>query len=709
MTNSVSDHRILGALVDSPIKQIVKISELIGLRSADKNRLHTINYANMKAPFPLAAYISKGNHYIITYTDEQIPRTKISFRRNSLIISPGAISEIELDISQNNSRDALISLHSKLATDALLNDGFHRARTLGGRDKSKLVSEKLIDSLNLNHKYTDFESGVVETKNVNYSLFKAIKRSVQILPSGSILIALNPSTIIKRDGYVPYTYYQLPDKVIRKFNQHWRMSGLKALTESKYPLELIKTVFEHKGYPILELGLIHLPDQISLLSPPKFIFGKKKKIELKPKMKVRELIKTGLKTHGPIHKPRTLKILVATDTHDMLNTRKPPKYFSLWSSAFKEYINLIKDKLAKGENSLFHVKSVDFIGPVYLRGNPKDYLTMLKKLANKESVDAVLYIIAEYKKDRTGMHDLIKEYLKNVPTKCVLIKNLKKHTPKSKEGYSPMFLQIADDLVISLYYAATGYFPWIIESKHFDSVIGIDVRRDKQTRYYCITLTLLTNKGLIRVSNGAKMKKGENIPIKSLTDSIEEMILQVKKRNLTLKNTLFIRDGFDFKDEKEAVKDTLDALKLEGNLVESHKWVYCQIIKNPEIRIIHKLTLEDPSRYGQPSRGIAFILADLPDRKEGYIVTTGYPDIGMKNKSKASNQGLSQPIFIRELERSTNNSTSFQNVLETIYHRTFLNPSLTQIRVPIEISVAEKYMEYLSYDLKTEEIPEFLG
>jgi hypothetical protein len=81
----------------------------------------------------------------------------------------------------------------------------------------------------------------------------------------------------------------------------------------------------------------------------------------------------------------------------------------------------------------------------------------------------------------------------------------------------------------------------------------------------------------------------------------------------------------------------------------------------------------------------------------------------MKNKSRASDQGLSQPIFVRELERSTNNSTSFLEVLETIYHRTYLNPSLTQIRVPIEIPAAEKYMEYLSYGLTSDEIPSFLG
>lgn len=703
------EHCILGTLIDSSINYKVKISELIGLRTADTNKIHTINYTNIKTSFPLAAFVNNNNHYIITYIDEEIPRTHISLRNNSLILSPGLSSEIVLDINRVNSRYSLASLHSKLVVDSLLNDGFQRARTLGGRDKSKLISKELIDSLNLKHKYTNYETDGVETKEVNYSLYKAIKKSVQILPSGQILVALNPSTIIQRDGYVPYTYYQLPDRVIKKFNSHWRMSGQKVLIESEYPLKLINSKFSQKDHPTIESGLVHLPNQMTILSPPKFIFGNNKKIELDSKTKVRDLIKTGLNSYGPIYKPRELKILVATDTQDMLNERDPPKYFNLWSTAFKEYIKIIKSLLIKGENSLFHINSVNFIGPVYLRGTAPDYLNMLSDLAKKESVDAVLYIIAEYKDDKTGMHDLIKEYLKDIPTKCILTKNLKKHTPKSKFGYSPMFLQIVDDLVISLYFAATGYFPWSVDSKHFDSVVGIDVRRDKQARYYCITLTTLTEKGLIRVSNGDKMSTGENIPIEALTDSIEKLIAKVKKRELSFTNTLFVRDGFDFKNEKEAVKDKLDKLKLEGLLDEDHKWVYCQIIKNPEIRIIHEPTLNDPSRLGQPSRGAAFILADLLDWKEGYIVSTGYPDIGMKNKSKASDQGLSQPIFIREIERSTNNKTSFKQVLETIYHRTFINPSMKQIRVPIEIPAAEKYMEYLSYGLQSEEIPEFLG
>ncbi len=709
MTINDSEHGILGVLLESSTKLLVQISDLIGLRSSDKNKLHTINYANLKSPFPLAAYAANGNHYIISYLNEQIPRTKISFRRNNLIISPGTVSQIELDIHQQNSRIALNSLHNKVVTNALTNDGFERARTLGGRDKSKLASKELIDTLCMDHSYTDFETGKREIEKVNYELHKAIKKSMQILPSGNMLVTLNPSTIIIRDGYVPYTYYQLPNKVIRKFNPYWRMTGFKALKESEYPSALIGNEFENRGFSILNSGIIHFPLKIIQLPPPKFVFGKKKKLVLEGNQKTRELIKLGLKSFGPIYKPRKLKILVATDTIEMIDQRKPPKYFSSWPFAFKKYIKLIRRKLVKGDKSLFHVNSVDFVGPVYLKGDPKSYLSMLRDLAKKESVDAILYIIAEYKKDKTGMHDLIKEYVKDVPTKCILIKKLKKHTPKSKEGYSPLFLQIADDLVIGLYYAATRYFPWSIESKHFDSVVGIDVRRDKQTRYYCITLTLFTNKGLIRISNGNKMKKGENIPISALTDSIEKLILRVKERNLTFQNTLFLRDGFDFTDEKEAVKDILDKHKIEGTLDEKHQWIYCQIIKNPELRVIHSPSLDEPSRWGQPSRGIAFVLADLPEWKEGYIVTTGYPDIGKKTKSKASNQGLSQPIFVRELERSTNNSTTFPEVLETIYHRTYLNPSLTQIRVPIEIPAAEKYMEYLSYGLSTEEIPGYLG
>ena len=172
MTINDLEHGVLGVLLKSGIDLPVQIAELIGLRSSDKNRLHTINYANMKTPFPLAAYPINGNHYIISYLNEQIPRTQISFRTNNLIISPGTISQTELNILQQQARIALNSLHNKVVTNALTNDGFERARTLGGRDKSKLASKDVIDTLSLDHIYTDFETEIEYVKTVNYLLRK---------------------------------------------------------------------------------------------------------------------------------------------------------------------------------------------------------------------------------------------------------------------------------------------------------------------------------------------------------------------------------------------------------------------------------------------------------------------------------------------------------------------------------------------------------
>ena len=114
----------------------------------------------------------------------------------------------------------------------------------------------------LTHKFTNFETNTTERKKVDYSLYKAIKKGTMILPSGEILVTLNPSTIVHRDDYVPYTYNRLPDKVINKFNKHWRMSGQKAFKESLDPLSKINNEFEKKGLPVIESGLIHLPNHL---------------------------------------------------------------------------------------------------------------------------------------------------------------------------------------------------------------------------------------------------------------------------------------------------------------------------------------------------------------------------------------------------------------------------------------------------------------
>ena len=687
----------------------VRKYECIGIRSVEdfQKKQILVSRGNYKCSIPIGLLIEETNYYAVTFPEADLYEKEIHCGDDAIRLSRESSGLEELTSSKPEHRQAIELLLRSLIMLTIHNElGFElpaNVRTVTGRSAKQVMSNRKdpVEVLVLKHRY--FSKGKLNTKEVTYKLCEALDFRVEFIDNGKLLIFLYPRYEVYRDDFVYETRDNLPQEVVEEWSKYWRLTGKKVLELAKKYIPHILRAFKNHGIEV-EQNLAFDKKRIVRLDPPRFKFGSQIPVILPDNKPVHIFIREQLKREGPVCSvPDSLRVLPVIDN---VESKSPPKGFSDWFTAFKNVCKIIKSRLEKGKYSLFHIPKVEILAPVYAKGDPDLFWKTVKNYAVSKNVDVVLYIINSFEEGKTKIHDIAKRHLDQIGSQCVKMLTVRNYPPKGTHVNS--FLNIPSILIaLGVFYDATKRLAWTIDDERFDVIMGIDVMKILRGKYFWgAVMTIAKSEILMESIGGPLAESTEEIPATIISDHVEELlrkwasIFNYKKKP---KRILFIRDGFRISGEIEALKDVIDRLKWEKILPSSVECVYTRINKSFPARLVDKTTLDTPGILGQPKRGEAFILEDTSERGAALIITTGYPDIKSKDRTRGLRTGLSRPLYVEVIYKSPNFSGSLIDVLTSIYWRTYLRVESTrQIRVPIEIVAAEDYMEWLNLNVGQE-------
>ncbi len=575
------------------------------------------------------------------------------------------------------------------------------------KNKLSLRSAPL-DTIKLKSIVKNKETGKEETLSTTYSLHEALTLNVEFDDNNRLMVFLSSGYEVYTDQLIPQNRWGLPSEVREKWEKLWRQDGQSLIEKTAPYLSHISDWIESHGWVPRE-PMNFDSQQFLRLPAPRLVFNEQE-IVLPQVEASDKFIFKSLKKFGPnLQTPESFKVLPVLPNPEAIRVR-PPKYFNDWGDAMKQATRQVALRLTNGRYGLIKIPRVVVLEPIIKNDESLDkFYKKVRTCALANGVDAVLLMLERFDSSRVGgEHDIAKHHLKDLPSQGITLRTLLYHPPK---GTSPIsFLNTsASILAIGLVAKSKRQLLWNVKEEGVDMIIGLDVKKVLKGKYaYAVGVTIYDDKVLVDADGESLNKKSEKIPY----DLLYERLYNLFERNGNphkpfIKRFIIIRDGFNYDEEIQALKDVIDRLQLAGLINPGFEFAVLKIIKDlksTSIRLIEPETLDNEKVRGQPTRGWAFLryTKTLPNR--AVIVTTGHPDIRV---TVADSVGFSRPLGVELVYQSENFSLEFPQLLRILYWQTYQNVvSFRQTRIPIQINLAEAFLEYLvTYKLKLNQIP----